>query len=281
MSDIKELKSIELSSYTIISTAIAVLFSILASIVIIGAVAILSPQGISIAGHIASTIIVGAFIWTIYSSFSQGLFYNLLAKKLNGINFKITENTITDVSAIKTATITSIIITIQIILIYLATILIFPLLMNALIDTLMFAGQEALAFSIYQFLTVILQPVTTVIIIVAAFVLTFVITLIATLIYNIIAKKGKGVAVELSKENGLTAIDSINPLKFGIAFGIVGGIINLIFAVILLVNGTSIADIIINIISGFVGIFIDCVIFAIFYNYLASKLSKLKLELND
>ena len=58
MSGFKELKSIDLASYTIIATAIAVLFSIISSIVIVIGIGITSPQAIGGTIYIISTLIV-------------------------------------------------------------------------------------------------------------------------------------------------------------------------------------------------------------------------------
>ena len=66
MSIVKEIKSIDLSSYTLIMTGIAVLFSILSALVLTIGIGIISPGNIGIAVFIIPTIIVGTFMYTIY-----------------------------------------------------------------------------------------------------------------------------------------------------------------------------------------------------------------------
>ena len=281
MSIVKEIKSIDLSSYTLIMTGIAVLFSILSALVLTIGIGIISPGNIGIAVFIIPTIIVGTFMYTIYNSFSQGLFYNLLSTKLNAIKFTLDENQIVKISPNETATMLAVIATIQVLLLYLVTVFILPLVLNATIQTLMFGGQELLAYELYQFLILINQPMTIILFIFGTFVITFVFTLIGVYIYNILAKKGKAITVELSNENEMTALDSIDLMSLAIAVAIINGILTLIFAIIMLISGGNIATLLTNVISSVITGFIEAALFAIFYNFLAPKIGKLKLELID
>ena len=281
MSIVKEIKSIDLSSYTLIMTGIAVLFSILSALVLTIGIGIISPGNIGIAVFIIPTIIVGTFMYTIYNSFSQGLFYNLLSTKLNAIKFTLDENQIVKISPNETATMLAVIATIQVLLLYLVTVFILPLVINATIQTLMFGGQELLAYELYQFLILINQPMTIILFIFGTFVITFVFTLIGVYIYNILAKKGKAITVELSNENEMTALDSIDLMSLAIAVAIINGILTLIFAIIMLISGGNIATLLTNVISSIITGFIEAALFAIFYNFLAPKIGKLKLELID
>ena len=281
MSIVKEIKSIDLSSYTLIMTGIAVLFSILSALVLTIGIGIISPGNIGITVFIIPTIIVGTFMYTIYNSFSQGLFYNLLSAKLNAIKFTLEENQIVKISPNETATMLAVIATIQVLLLYLVTVFILPLVLNATIQTLMFGGQELLAYELYQFLILINQPMTIILFIFGTFVITFVFTLIGVYIYNILAKKGKAITVELSNENEMTALDSIDLMSLAIAVAIINGILTLIFAIIMLISGGNIATLLTNVISSIITGFIEAALFAIFYNFLAPKIGKLKLELID
>ena len=113
MSGFKELKSLDLASYTIISTAIAVLFSIIFSIVIVIAIGVSSPQAMGGVIFIIPTIIVGALMYTIYNAFCQGYLYNLLTQKLNSIKIAFkNDKEIIKVSTVETAIVISMIITI-------------------------------------------------------------------------------------------------------------------------------------------------------------------------
>lgn len=282
MSNIKEIKSIDLSSLTIIGTGISVLFSILASILITIIAGIVSPATIGVMIYIIPTIIVGTLMYTIYNIFFKGFLYNTMAKRLNTIKFILKEDKeIIKVSTTETAIIVAIILTIQVILIYLASVFLLPLLLNAMVQTLMFSGQTTIAYSLYQFLLIFSQPTTVAIIIFGTFIISFVFVLLGTYIYNILANSGRGIIVDLSKENNMTVVESIDVLKLAIAFAIIGSVLNLIIAILSLSNGGDALGIIGNIIGGFISYFIQGALIAIFYNFLAPKLGKLKIELID
>ena len=263
-------------------TGITVLFSIITAILISIGIAALMPSGSGVIIYLIATIIVGVFMYTIYNSFSQGLFYNLLAKKLKTIAVIIEDGKeIAKISTTETATMIALISTIQFILLYLVSVLVLPLLFTSVIQTLMFTGQATLAYGIYQLLAILSQPTTILMLIFGTFIITFVFVLIGAYIYNILAKKGRGVILNLGNEGGLTAIESIEPLKLAIAFAIICGILSLIVGIISVISGGSIANLIGNVLGGFVGGFIEFYLIAIFYNFLAPKIGKIKLELID
>ena len=125
-------------------------------------------------------------------------------------------------------------------------------------------------------------------------IISFVFVLIGAYIYNILGTNGRGIILNLSEENGLTAIDSINPMKLAIAFAIISGILSLIFAIIMVFSGAAITTATITAkICSFPLIFltiletillypfIEAYLIAVFYNFLAPKLGKLKIELVD
>ena len=281
MTDIKELRSIELASFTTISSGIAVFFSIIVAILISILIALLIPEGSSIIPYLIPTVIVGSFMITVYTSFTEGLFYNLLAKKLKTIAVAINDGEIVKISTTETATMVAIILTIQMILLYLVSMLILPLMLSTAMQTLMYSGQQILAYNIYQILLVISQPVTIAIFIFSNFIISFVFVLLGTYIYNILAKNGRGIVLKLGCENGLTVIESVDGLKLAIVFAIISGILNLILGIIMVVSGAPITTAVSNILGSFVGGFIISYLIAIFYNYLSGKLGKLKIELID
>lgn len=281
MVSVKELKSIDLSSFTIITTAIGVLFSIISAIIMTVYLGITTPNGFGVAIYLISTIVVGTFMYTIYNTFFQGFMYNLLAKKINNIKFVFDGGKIIKVTTTETAIITAMIATIQAILIYLVSVLVLPLLINAAVQTLLYAGQQILAYSLYQFMMLISQPTTIAMFIFGTFIMTFVFILLGCYIYNILASRGRGIEVKLSQENNMTVIESVDMIKFAIAFGIINGVLSIITAIVMIVSGGTATSAIFNIIISLVIGFISGALVALFYNFLAPKLEKLKLELND
>ena len=282
MSSIKEIKSIELASYTVITTSIGIVFSIIAAIALMIPISMSSPEGINIAIYILPTIVVGTLIYETYRNFFEGFIFNALSKRLKKIRFVLNdESEIFQVSTTEPAIITSIILTIEIILLYLVLVMLLPILVTSFIQTLMFTGQQVLAYNLYQFLMILSQPTTILMIIFGTFIITFVFTLLATYIYNILAKSGRGIVVELSDENNLTVLESINTLKFAIAFAVVSGVLNIILAIIMIISGGQPTAALGNIIGGFISGFVLGALISIFYNAISPKLGKLKLELID
>ncbi|WP_298523547.1 hypothetical protein [uncultured Methanobrevibacter sp.] len=282
MVSVKELKSIDLASFTIISTGIALMFSIISAILLTIVIGITSPSAIGASIYIITTIIVGTLMYSIYNSFFQGFLYNTLAKKMNTIKIAFKdEKEIIKISTTETAIIISMIITIQTILIYLVSVFLLPLLLSSVVQTLMYSGQSMLAYSIYQFMMLLSQPMTIAMIIFGTFIISFIFILLGCYIYNILANSGRGAVVSLSKEGNLTAIDSIDVLKFAIIFAVISCVLNLILGIIALISGGNFASIIGSVIGGLIAGFVEGALLAVFYNFLAPKLGKLKLELID
>ena len=279
MVSVKELQEIDLSSYTIIFTGIAVVFSIIFALALTILIGIFTPGDIGIAIYLIPSIVVGTFMIGIYRYFSESFFYNLLSKKLKNIKIALDGGEIVKISPTEAATILATIATIQAVLIYLSSVLIVPLMINSMIQTLVISGQQVIAMQLYQLLLIINQPMTIIMFIFGTFVIVFVSVLIGAYIYNILASKGRGVVLELSEEKGMTVIDSIDVMKFGIAVAIIGGILNLIFGIVMLISGGSAMSFISNVISGFVGGFVVALFIALFYNILAPILGKLKIKL--
>lgn len=277
----KELKSIDLSSYTIVNTVIAVLFSLISAILFSILLIATTPGGLGMSLYIIATLVVGAFMYTIYNAFCQGWIYNLLAKKIKTIKFVFDDETLVKVTTTETAIIAAMIITIQVILLYLVSVMIVPLMISSSIQTLLYAGQQTLAYSLYQLMIIISQPSTIAMIIFGSFIITFVFTLLACYIYNILGSRGRGIELKLSEENNMTAIESVDMMKFAIVLAIISGVLSIIGAIVLVISGGPILNAITNIISSFIGGFIMGALIAVFYNFIAQKLEKLKLELID
>ena len=279
---VKELKSIDLSSFTIISTGINVLFSIIVALLFAAGMAITYPNSIGFTIYIAPTIIVGTFIIGIYVSFSEGLFFNLLAKYLNNIKLGFKdEKEITKISNSETAIIIAIIMAIEAVIMYLALSFILPLVLNATIQTLMLTGQESVAYSFYQLLTLFNQPLTMTVAILASLIICFIYILLGTYIYNLFASTGRGIIVSLSKEDKWTVIDSVDIMNFTVAITVISAVLSIISAIILMIMGMNIQGAVINIFQGIISGFIGSALTAVFYNFLAPKIGKLKLELID
>ena len=68
----KKLTSIDIESYTVISTGINVLLSIIMSIIIVGLFAVAVPNSIGVMAYLIPTIIFGTMISNIFLAFTEG-----------------------------------------------------------------------------------------------------------------------------------------------------------------------------------------------------------------
>ena len=266
MSDVKILKSIDITSYTIMGTGIGVLFSVLFSIILLIAIGILNAQSIGVVAYIIPTIIVGTIMCSIYNRFAEGYLYNWLTKRMNPITFELNdEKEITKISTVPTALIASIITTILVILLCAITIFIAPIIISAIVQTLSF--EIGMAFALYQVAAMIMQPSFIAMSIIGSFIITFVFTLIATYIYNLLGSKGKGIILDLSKDGDMTSLNSIDPVSLIIVLTVISLIFNIILAIITLISGGNAYQALGNIVGGLINGVIGGGLLAIFYNF--------------
>ena len=276
---IKELKSIDLSSYTIISTGVATLISIVIAIIIVGLFAVSVPNSFGVMIYIFPTIVFGTMISNIFVNFSTGYLYNVLSKRLGFIKFDIEEDSIKSISAKETGLLVGFITLIMILVMYLATSLILPLILSSFMTLLMYSAQTGIATVMYQTMMLISNPMTIAVGILGSVIIVSVFTLLGVYIYNILASSNREILVKLSEKNNLTQLDSITPLNFAIAIGAISLILNIIIAAILVISSVPIFNALVDVLIAFVCAFIAAMLIALSYNFLASKLGKLKVEL--
>jgi hypothetical protein len=275
----KKLKYIDLESYTIISTGIATLLSIIASILIVGIFVVAVPNSFGVMIYIIPTIIFGTMICNIFLSFTEGYLYNVLSGKFGFIKLDIDGEYIKKISTKETALIVGSISLIMILVIYLAFSLIIPLFISSLMTILMYGSQAALAMVLYQLMFLISNPMFIAVGIIGSVIVITVFTLLATYIYNILASSERGILVKLTNDGKLSQLESITPMNFAIAIGAICLILNIVFGIIMVISGVPIFNALVDILMSFVSGFIGSFIIAVFYNSLGPKLKKLKVEL--
>lgn len=275
----KKLKSVDIESYTIISTGINTLISIILSIILVGLFAATVPNSFGVMIYLIPTIIFGTIISNIFLRFTEGYLYNILSSKFGFIKVDIEGDYIKKISTKETALIVGCISLIMILIIYLAFSLIIPLFISSLMTILMYGSQTAVAGLLYQLMFLISNPTYIAIGIIGSIVIVTVFTLLATYIYNILANSERGILVKLTTEGKFTQLESITPLSFAIAIGAICLILNIVVGIIMVLSGVPIFNALTSILMSFVTGFISSYILAIFYNFLAPRLGKLKVEL--
>ena len=276
---LKELKSIDVAHYTTVLTGISVLISIIVSMILIGFFAVAVPGSVGIMIYILPTIIFGTLIWSVFSYFMQSTLYNILSKKIGGVKFDIKGNYIKSISSKETTILASLITIIITVIVYLAVSFILPMILNSMLTVLMYSAQNEAALALYQIMMILNSPLVILAGLLIILIITLCITLLSTYIYNILGNSERGITVELSSEGSYTILDSLEPVNFAVAISAISLIINIISGVIMIINGNDILTTLLSILGGFITSFIACVLVAIFYNYLAPKIGKLKVEL--
>lgn len=275
----KKLKSVDVESYTIISTGINALISIIVSIILVGLFAVAVPDSFGVMIYIIPTIIFGTIISNIFLRFTESYLYNVLSSKFGFIKLDIEGDYIKKISTKETALIVGCISLIMILVIYLAFSLIIPLFLSSFMTILMYGSQMAAAGALYQLMFLISNPLYIAVGIVGTVIIVTVFTLLATYIYNILADSERGILVKLTTEGEFSHLESITPLNFAIAIGAICLILNIVVGIIMIISGVQIFNALVDILMSFVSAFISSYILAVFYNFLAPKLGKLKVEL--
>lgn len=279
MSDIKNLKSLNLSSVTIIGTAIHVVLAIILSIITLLVIGSTVPNGITVIGIIIPSVILAVFTYSVYSLFTKSYLYNWLAKRMNNINFQFKDsNTISKISTTSTALIVAIISTIMSIIVLIIAMTLLPLILSSAIQTLIFTGQINIANSLYQIILTITNPIFIILLLISIFILSFIYTLIGTFIFNLIGNRIP-IVLELSQIEGITTVEKLNIKSFAFVFSIISLILNLITGIINAISYGDYVSIVIFAVVGFIYGFIITAIAAYLYNILSPRLGKIKCEL--
>lgn len=274
----KELRFIEPTSFTLMNTSVNVVIAIILSIVALIVTGIAGMIGVVL--MFIPTVIFGTLVLDISSNFLSSVLYNTLSKKMKCIKLDINENgEITKISAVSTALMIALIVTIISIIFYLMSVLLIPVLGYYIMSMMMYSGQLMNAMIISQYFSILLTPIYVVVGIIVIFIATFIGLLIQIAVYNLLSGKIGGAVVELKTENGTSSLESIDPIKTATIFTVVNIVISLVLGIIQCVMTKDFFGLINDVIGGAVGTFIGIAIFAVLYNYLSKKLGTIKVEL--
>ena len=308
MVDVKEIKSIKLASFTLMSSSIHAILAFIAAIITLiafGTIAALVPSASVFGSVITST---GAALLVIYPiaaffiylaiSFFSILLYNGLAPRLGGVKLELEGNEVTNIPVVSFALILAAIEAIWafIIGVFLAA-AVAPVITalsssipvvsqaianatnatNATIPT----GQAVAAGGVFLAIILIIGlPI-------IAFIGGFIVNALAAIFYNYIATKVSKIQLNFDAVAGtlknLTSIPVVpTSLAVAIVFTIFGLIRGLGDLVSLSANGNvagGVGALIASIVGYFIMYFIGTALITIFYNALAPRIGAVKLEL--
>ena len=275
MTDIKSLKHIDLTSITIMGTAINFIGSIILAIILL----ILLTVSIRFFDPVVIVLLLALVFTTLILSiseyFGRAYLFNFLAPKLKEIRLNVVDmEKITNISVFPLALICSII-SLIITLITYPVLYIGVLLISPILQLLATQGGILLIYLAYF----ISSPW----MIVYSFIFAFISVAIAASVFNLISAKIGGLKLKLTQEGNMTQINSMNYLNLAlilaIILAIIGLVLGLILSVIVMNFIATLSLIIYLVLGGFVLGFIAGALIAILYNFLAPKLGELKIEL--
>lgn len=280
MADLKSLKSIDLSSITIMGTSITLVWSIIFTAAIIIAFSSILGRFDASFGIIGIAIIFGTIIFSISGYFGISFLYNYFANRMRPVKLNIADmSKITNVSVVSTSLIAAFISLIAALIVYPLIFLILSF-VSILVQLL-----QAISLQGYAWLVYPASLAFTPFFIIYAFIIGLVFTIIGAFVFNKVNPKIGGLKLSLSQEGNLTKIDSINPKSAGIITAIISLVFGLIYGIIFsIVSGSLPANLILILgltIGGLIGGFIYGAISSILYNLFAKKFGPVKIELEE
>ena len=308
MVDVKEIKSIKLASFTLMSSSVHAILAFIAAIITLiafGTIAILLPQ-FSVFGSVitsagAALIIIypiSAFFIYLAISFVSILIYNGLAPRLGGIKLELEGNEVTNIPVVSFALILAAVEAIWafIIGVFLAAVMApvitalsssIPVVSQAIANATnatnatIPTGQAVAAGGVFLAIILIVGlPI-------MAFIGGFIVNALAAIFYNYIATKVSKIQLNFDAVAGslknLTSIPVVpTALSVAVVFTIFGLLSGLGDLARFSANGDALGGVgalIGSIVGYFVGYFIITALIAVFYNVLAPRIGAVKLEL--
>jgi hypothetical protein len=303
MVDIKEIKSIELVPFTLMTSSISAIIALLYAIVLLitfGALAAVIPgAGLVFASLGLSMIVIfpiGSFLIYVTLSFVTILIYNMLVPRLGGIKLGLEGDEVKNVPAVPFALIISGIGAVWafIIGILLAAIIVplttlsstlIPIVANITANatnmtpaTLPTGSAVGTGGVVLAVLLIIGLPI-------FVFIVGFISNVLWAIFYNLLIPRVGGVRLLFAPAGTAHEITSIPVVPAALALAVVATVFGIIQGLFSLVNGLmagsasmAVGGLIGNIIGGFIGTFIMVAIITILYNFLAPRIGGVQLN---
>jgi hypothetical protein len=304
MVDIKEIKSIELVPFTLmtssISAIVAFIYAILLLIALAVAAVFIPTAGLALASLGLSLIVlypITTFLVYVMTSFVTALIYNMLVPRLGGIKLGLEGEEVKNVPVVPFALILAGVMAVWafIIGLLLAAIIVpFTTALSTLIPILSNITANATNMTTATLPTgsgvgtggVVLAILLIIGLPILVFVAGFIGHALAAIFYNFMIPKVGGIRLMLASVGTVHEITSIPVVAAALAiasvaliFGIIEGIIGLINGIIAGSAVMAIVSLVANIIVSFVGVFIMVAIITLIYNYLAPRIGGIQLGL--
>ena len=304
MVDIKEIKSVELVPFTLMTSSIGAIVALIYAILILIALAVaavfIPTAGLALASLGLSLIVlypIITFFVYVMISFVTALIYNMLVPRLGGIKLGLEGDEVKNVPVVPFALILAGVMAIWafILGLVLAAIIVpFTTAVSTLIPYLANITANATNITPASLPTgsavgtggVLLAILLIIGLPIFVFVAGFIGHALAAIFYNFIIPKVGGIRLMFTPAGTAHEITSIPVVAAALAlasvsliFGIIEGIISLINGLIAGNAGMAVGGLIGNILASFIGVFIMVAIITLIYNYLAPRIGGIQLGL--
>lgn len=297
--EVKEIKSVAIVPFTLISSAISAVVGLIYAlllILVLGVVAVFLPStasaivGMLLTLSVAIILIfpVGSFLLSIMSSFLLAFIYNLLVSRVGGIKLGIVEmKEIRSLPVIPLSLMLSVLYTI---LTFIIMLIVAPIMMVVLQGAALAAVSTTSSVPELGGLGAlgILGIVVMVIVIpLVVFIASFIYSALLALLYNFLAPKMGGIRLKFtSVKDNLFEIKKIKPIPLALIGAVVLTILNFLFAIPQILMYIAVSQPFVglgyflgNTLGSFITIFILYAIMALLYNFLRPMIGGVRLEL--
>jgi hypothetical protein len=304
MVDVKEIKSIELVPFTLMTSSIGAILALIYAIILLitlGVLAAVIPTAGLIFASLGISMIVlypiGTFLVYITISFVTALIYNMLVPRLGGIKLGLEGNEVRSVPVVSFALIMAGVAAVWAFIIGLVlAALIVPVttLVSTIIPLVSSIAANATNLTPATLPTgsvvgtggVVIAVLLIIALPILVFVFGFIGHALAAIFYNYIIPRVGGVKLLFAPAGTNHEITSIPVVAASLALASVAVIFGIIYGIIGLINGLAagnasmgVGSLIGNIIGSFIGTFIMVALITIFYNFLAPRIGGVQLGL--
>ncbi len=304
MVDVKEIKSIELVPFTLMTSSIGAILALIYAIILLitlGVLAAVIPTAGLIFASLGISMIVlypiGTFLVYITISFVTALIYNMLVPRLGGIKLGLEGDEVRSVPVVSFALIMAGVAAVWafIIGLVLAALIvpvttlvstIIPLVSSIAANATNLTPATLPTGSIVGTGGVVIAVLLIIALPILVFVFGFIGHALAAIFYNYIIPRVGGVKLLFAPAGTNHEITSIPVVAASLALASVAVIFGIIYGIIGLINGLAagnasmgVGSLIGNIIGSFIGTFIMVALITIFYNFLAPRIGGVQLGL--
>lgn len=299
MEESKEIKSVSIVPFTLMSSLISAVLGLLYALIFIltlGVVAIFVPSiSSSIAGILFTSAVaiililpVSSFLLSIFSSFILVLTYNLLVPRIGDIKLKMRD--MKEVRSVEVIPLSLMLSTLYTILSFIIMLIVAPI----LVLVIQFAALSAISTSTLPELGGIgaLGIIGIIVMVIGipllVFISTFICIAIMALLYNFLTPKIGGIRLKFSTvTDNLFEIKKIKPVPLALILAVVSTILNFLFSIPSIIMYfamgkplMAIGFLLWNTAGTFIVVFIIYGIVALLYNFLRSAIGGVELELD-